>query len=253
MINHIQYAWKRCQIWLGRIAVLYGLFEYLITDNCLRLGLSLLALSLSFIIPFIYSFKNEFPVKVEGKSKVSLKFGNLFDEDCIVVTTTIYFDIQPTGEIISDESLLGHFVKKYCEDNGASLEKKLQGKLKKDKNCNFKPVEYGHFLKEEVGNKMVYFLAFTDRDPKDQPKDFYVKTLLNFFDTIVKENHGKTICLPLIGDNNNLSDSGFGNSRIAYKSMISMINCFGIINQKSQLNLKIVALPSKRGELIDLL
>ena len=57
---------------------------------------------------------------------------------------------------------------------------------------------------------------------------------------------------PLIGDNNNLSNTGFGSSEIAIISLISAINRFEVRNQQSELKLKIVALPSKRTELINL-
>ena len=99
-------------------------------------------------------------------------------------------------------------------------------------------------------DSIVYFLAFTDRVKSQQPEDFYIKTTQKFFRTICDENHGKRICLPLIGDNNNISDSGFTSSEVCFQSLIAMINNFEIVNQRSELKLKIVALPEKRSELI---
>ena len=67
------------------------------------------------------------------------------------------------------------------------------------------------------------------------------------------ENHGKTISIPLFGDNNNLSDSGFSNSEMSFKSLMAMVNNFEIVNQRSELKVRIVALQKKRSELINVL
>lgn len=57
--------------------------------------------------------------------------------------------------------------------------------------------------------------------------------------------------MPLLGDNNNLSDSGFSNSETSFRNLVAMINNFEIMNQRSELKLKIVILPQKRSELIN--
>lgn len=77
--------------------------------------------------------------------------------------------------------------------------------------------------------------------------------MMNFFSQLVEENHGKTVCMPLIGANNNLSDTGFDDTRVAFQNFVAMVNCFGIVNQRSELKLKIIALPEERKNLIDLL
>ena len=94
-------------------------------------------------------------------------------------------------------------------------------------------------------------MVLTDRNKSDQPEDFYIKSIQTFLKKLLDENHGKTIAIPLFGDNNNLSNSGFSDSRITFKSLMAMINDFEIVNQRSELKLKIVALPEKRSELID--
>ena len=134
--------------------------------------------------------------------------------------------------------------------------KLLMSGLKFGKKCckltidnNILPAQYGEYVKENVNGKTVYFLVFTDRNKSNQPAGFYIQAVQGFFNRIVNENHGKIICMPLLGDNNNLSDSGFSNSETSFRNLVAMINNFEIMNQRSELKLKIVILPQKRSEL----
>ena len=204
-----------------------------------------------FFIPLLSSYvKKEFAVKTMGNSKVSSVFGNLFDEDYIVITTNRYYDINPTGEYISEDSVLGMFVQTFCNDI-EELEERLKSHLERDSDNNILPAQYGEYVKENVNGKTVYFLVFTDRNKSNQPAGFYIQAVQGFFNRIVNENHGKIICMPLLGDNNNLSDSGFSNSETSFRNLVAMINNFEIMNQRSELKLKIVILPQKRSELIN--
>ena len=253
MINHIKYASSRYLFWLGIFATAIGVIAIVPISEKQALPIVIICFIVPFIIPFIASgVKKDFVIRGTGKSKISFRFGDLFDEECIVITTNRYYDINPTGEHIAPNSLLGKFVKEYCESPDL-LECELKKELKRDKNNNIIPAKYGEYIRKEIKGKMVYFLAFTDRKKSDQPKDFYIKAVQGFFKSIVNENHGKTICIPLLGDNNNLSDSGFCNSETTLKNMFAMISYFGIINQRSELKLRIVALPEKRTELINVL
>jgi len=206
---------------------------------------------LSFLIPFLSSLgKKSYNIKTIGNSKVSVEFGDLFDEDCFVVTTTRNFDVDPTGEFISETSLLGAFVHKFYRENVADLENEIRQKLQLDHNSSIKPMNFGDSVSITNDNKLVYLMAFTDREKKKQPKDFYLKSIRKLLDTVSQANHGKTIAFPLFGDNNNLSNTGFSSSEIAFESLISMINEFGIENPTYTLKIKIVILPSKRSDVI---
>jgi hypothetical protein len=179
-----------------------------------------------------------------------LLFGDLFKEECVVITTNNYFDISPTGEYISRESLIGSFVTEFCSNNITELEHELKSNLQHDSSNQIIPAEYGNYIKKTIAGKIVYFLVFTDRQKTNQPDDFYIRTLQTFFKSLVNENHGKTIALPLLGNNNNLSNSGFTNSETSFVNLMTMINCFEITNQRSELKLKIVAQPNERANLI---
>lgn len=220
---------------------------------CDQLAITVVVLCfvLPLLIPFFASFiKKEFTIKTIGKAKVCSIFGNILDEDYIVITTNRYYDINPTGEYISEDSVLGIFVRNYC-DNIGELEESLKAHLERDGDGNIIPAQYGEYVKREVCGKTVYFLVFTDRNKCDQPADFYIQAVQGFLNRIVNENHGKTICMPLLGDNNNLSDSGFSTSEMSFNNLVAMINSFEIVNQRSELRLKIVILPQKRSELIN--
>lgn len=253
MINHIKYAILRYSFWINIFAMLIGIIAILPICGCLAVVLVILCFALPFIIPFVASYRRQiFTIKTTGKSKVSFCFGDLCDEDYIVMTTNRYYDINPDGEYISDESLLGIFLKRYCS-NIVELEESLKAQLRKDENNNIIPAEYGEYIKKKVDGRTVYFLVFTDRYKSDQSEDFYIKTVQGFFNGIVNENHGKTICISLLGGNNNLSNSGFPDLGIALRSLLAMISNFEIVNQRSELRLKIVALPEQRSELIDVI
>lgn len=249
--NHIKYAISRYSIWLSVCATIIGIVAIIPICNQLAIIIVIFCFVLPFLIPLIASYlTKEFTIKTIGNAKVSTFFGDLNDEDYVVITTNRYYDINPTGEYISEDSLLGMFVQKFC-NNISELEESLKAHLERDANNNIIPAQYGEYVKKEISGKTVYFLAFTDRNKCDQPADFYIQAVQGFFNRIVNENHGKTIYIPLLGDNNNLSDSGFSNSEISFRNLVAMINYFEIVNQRSELKLKIVILPQKRSELIN--
>lgn len=253
MMNHIKYAKNKYWNWFGKLATVMGIIAVFPLCRIMAIIIVACCFVLAFIIPFIASFiKRTFKIKTIGKSNVTFGFGNLFDEECFVVTTNRYFDVNPTGEYIATNSLLAEFVRRFFPKNVTQLEKKIKEKLLKDEDENIVlPCEYGYSVKIQHKEKLIYFLAFTDRKKSDQPEDFYVQTLQTFLKNVADENHGKTICVPLFGNNNNLSDSGFSNSEISFKSLMAMINNFEIVNQRSELKLKIVALPEERSDLIE--
>lgn len=253
MINHIKYALNKYFCLLGKIATVIGILKILPNNGvALENSIVIFCFVLAFVIPFLDSYKRRtFKLKTVGKSNVLFAFGDLFNEECFVITTNRHFDVDPTGEYISDGSVLGKFVNEYFRNNANKLEDLIKTELYKDKGGNSAPFEYGKSVKIQLEGKVIYFLAFTDRNKADQPEDFYIQAIQTFFETIINENHGKTIAVPLLGDNNNLSNSGFSNSEMSFTSLIAMINNFEIVNQRSELKLKIVALPEKRSELIN--
>ncbi len=251
MINHIKYALSRYPFWITWFATIIGIVAIFQFDFVVSVLIVSACFLLPFIIPFVASYKKDvFELKTLGKTKVSLLFGNLFKEECLVITTNNYFDINPTGEFISSESLIGNFVTEFCSQNVTELENELKSNLHRDSSNQIIPAEYGHYFKKTISGKIVYFLVFTDRQKTNQPDDFYIKTLQTFFNSIVNENHGKTIALPLLGNNNNLSNSGFSTTETSFVNLMTMINCFEITNQRSELKLKIVAQPNERANLI---
>ncbi len=251
MINHIKYAFSRYPFWITWFATIIGIVAIFQFNFIASVLIVLACFLLPFIIPFVASYKKDlFELKTLGKTNVSLIFGNMFDEECVVITTNNYFDINPTGEFISRESLIGNFVTEFCSDNITELELELKSNLQRDSSNQIIPADYGHYIKKTIAGKIVYFLVFTDRQKTNQPDDFYIRTLQSFFKSLVNENHGKAIALPLLGNNNNLSNSGFTNSETSFVNLMTMINCFEITNQRSELKLKIVAQPNERVNLI---
>lgn len=255
MMSYIKYAKAQYVHWLGLFATILGVVAILPISECLSIIIVISCLVLAFIIPFLEAvFKNGFKLKTVGKSNITFSFGNLFNEECFVVTTNRNFDVNPTGQYIAEGSLIGAFVEKFFPNNVSDLEDLIREQLIKINNYSDTDVyEYGTCIKINLDRKIVYFMAFTDRKKENQPENFYEKAIQAFFTSIKNENHGKTIAVPLLGDNSNLSNSGFQNAEISFKSLITMINCFEIANQRSELKLKIVALPGTRAEIINCL
>jgi hypothetical protein len=249
--NHIKYTLSRYPYWFSGFSLVFGIITVISEKKEVNVALVIICVIFPFIIPFIGSItKKSFKLKTSGKTDISISFGDLFQEDCFVVTTNNYYDIVPDGNHIAPDSLLGMFINQYCSNNAQALDAELKSQLLHNSNNDIIPADYGDFYKKTIDGKIVYFLVFTDRQSDKQPTDFYIQTLTSFFGKIVNENHGKTIAIPLIGNNNNLSDSGFTNSEMSFMSLMTMVNCFEITNQRSTLKLKIVALPEERAELI---
>ena len=253
MKNYIKYAFSKYLYWLGIFGLILGVVAIVDIKECIAICIVVSILVLSFFIPFLEAiFRREFKLETIGKSNISLKFGDLFNEECFVITTNLYFDVDPTGEYISKNSLLGSFVEKYFHNNVLELENLINLELSRIKDDDsVEKFDYGTWIKINYNEKIIYFLAFTDRFKVDQPDDFYEKTIQRFLKTIINENHGMTISVPVFGDCNNLSDSGFSSTEIAFKSFIAMINNFEIVSQRSERKIRIVALPEKQAELIN--
>lgn len=256
MIHHIKYALSKYTDWFSCLATIIGVIAIFPLEKWLAITVILCCCTLAFLIPFVSSFsKNEFEIKTIGNSDVSVQFGDLFEEECFMVTTNRHFDVDPDEGFITGTSLLGLFVDKFYHNNIGELKQTIRNNsnITVDSNNNIKSTSYGKTILFQKDGKMIYLMAFTDRKKSDQPKDFYVKAMSGFLKEISEANHGKTIAIYLIGDNNNLSNTGFSSSEVAFESLISMINSFGIQNLQTTLKLKIVILPNKRSELIEVI
>lgn len=247
MKNHIIYAKDEYWGWFGKLATVIGIIAIFPLCRCMAIIVIAFCFAFAFIIPFVTALvKRNFKIKTMNKSNISFRFGDLFDEECFVVTTNRYFDVNPTGDYIAENSLLAEFVRKFFPNNVTQLEQMIKEKLPKDEDNNIiLPSDYGASVKIQYSGKLIYFLAFTDRYKSNQPEDFYVQAVQSFLKKMADENHGKTISIPLFGDNNNLSDSGFSNSEMSFKSLMAMVNNFEIVNQRSELKVRIVALQKK--------
>lgn len=158
MMNHIKYAISRYSFWLSVFATIIGIIAVIPICDCIAIFAVILCFVLPFIIPFLSSYrKQKFTIKTMGKSKIDFEFGDLFNEDYIVITTNRYYDINPTGQYISDDSLLGMFVQKFCSNHIAELEESLKAQLRRDARNNIIPAQYGEYIKKEIAEKTVYF------------------------------------------------------------------------------------------------
>lgn len=254
--KHLKYASSRFSHWIAKFSVLIGILAVIPLQNylsCLALICIVLAIfALAFIIPLVGSYiLKEFRISTIGKSTVTLKFDDLLEQDCFVITTNLNFDVEPDEKYISSLSLLAKFVKMYYPNDISLLKQEIQKQLSVPKNRQIKPRDYGTTVRIDKESKIIYLMAFTDRNKNDQPEDFYITSIREFFKTIANENHGRVVSVPLFGNNNNLSNSGFMSKSMALESLLTMIHVFEIENQRSELKFQIVVLPEDRAEIID--
>ena len=251
MKNHLKYALSKYTYWFTGFATIIGVIALVPVCTPIAITIVIACFLLPFIIPLVISYtKKEFRIKTIGYSSITVAFGDLFDEECFVVTTNRNFDIVPDGKYVADTSVLGLFVQRFFQNETNKLQKLISSQLSLNENREIIPEKYGKTINVSIQNKLVYFMAFTDREKSKQPKDFYLKSMREFLKELSKANHGKIISIPLIGNNNNLSDTGFHSCEMTFESIITMINEFEIENPRSELKLRIVVLPKNRAEII---
>lgn len=250
-MNYIKYAFSRYSNWFSAFATIIGVIAIFPLCKPLAILVIIVCVLGAFIIPLLISLiKKDFSIKVIGNSKVSVHFGDLLEEDCFLITTNRNFDVDPDGKFISESSLLGLFVNNFFRDNIDEIKQIVKDNLELDDEGKVKLVPYGKTILFRKNEKTIYLMAFTDRKKSTQPKDFYYKAIKGFLKEVSDANHGKTIAIPLLGNNNNLSNTGFDNSIMSFESLIAIINTYGIENPNAELKIKIVILPNKRSELI---
>ena len=160
MKKHIKYALSRYSLWFSRLAMIIGVIAIIQIQQTVAIITVIVCILLAFVIPFLESFiKKEFEMKVVGNSRVTLSFGDLFNEDCFVITTNRNFDVNPTGEYIAEESLLGKFVKKFYNNRISELEKKIREQLSTDDANRIKRENFGKAVKIIANDKIIYLLA----------------------------------------------------------------------------------------------
>lgn len=249
---HFKYAWLRFPIWVTWFSAIIGFLSLISFQFYCSIFIILGSIVLSYTIPFCFSFFiKEYQIITTGKSTVTLLFGNILEQDCFVITTNRYFDVEPDDNYISPLSLLAKFVNNYYPDKISLLEQDIRKQLKVRKNSQINPRDYGTTVRIDNESKIIYLMAFTDRDKNDQPEDFYITSIRAFLRFIANENHGRVVSVPLFGSNNNLSNSGFMSKSMALESLLAMIKLFEIENQRSELKIQIVVLPEDRAEIID--
>lgn len=255
-MNHLKYAWHRYSFWLSWLSVFIGIAAIIPFPEQWSVAVPIVIVTIcflsAFIIPFLGSFlKKDFSITTIGKSTISLQFGSIFEQDCFVVTTNRNFDVIPDDNYISRTSLLAKFVDMFYPNDLTPLINEIESQLGTNSDGTIKRQQYGKTIHIDKNSKIVYLMAFTDRQKTDQPDDFYIKAIRAFLKEIANSNHGRTISIPLFGSNNSLSNSGFTDDSIALESLVTMIKLFEIENQRTQLKIQIVVLPEKRADIID--
>lgn len=255
-MNHIKYACYRYPFWIGWLSVIIGIVAIIPFPEQWSISVPIVIVAIcflsAFIIPLLGSFlKKEYSIATIGKSTISLRFDSLFEQDCFVVTTNRNFDVTPDDHYISRTSLLAKFVDAYYPNSLSSLITEISSQLETNNDGTIKRQQYGKTIHFNKDSKIIYLMAFTDRQKSDQPDDFYIKAIRGFLKEVSDSNHGRTICVPLFGSNNTLSNSGFANYSVALESIVTMIKLFEIENQRSELKIQIVVLPETRNDIID--
>ena len=194
-MNHFKYARHRYSYWLGWLSVLIGIVAIIpFPEQCpitVPIAIVSFCFILAFIIPFVGSFvKTEYSIATIGKSNISLRFGSIFEQECFAVTTNRNFDVIPDETYISSTSLLAKFVNAFYPNDISSLINEIASKLETNNDGTIKRQQYGKTIQINKDSKIVYLMAFTDRDKNNQPDDFYIKAIRGFLKEI--SNSGMT-------------------------------------------------------------
>lgn len=143
-----------------------------------------------------------------GNTKITVKFGDLFDEEGLkVISCNEFFDSQVDGALISSKTLHGKVMTEYITDISD-----FDQKLISDDSCNNRIIErdviraIGKHNRYQLGTCFRYngfiFVAFTkfDDDNKaylDLPS--YMFGLSNMWDEINRVYGGNNIVVPFVG------------------------------------------------------
>ena len=126
-----------------------------------------------------------------------MRFGSLFEQECFVVTTNRNFDVTPDAHYISSTSLLAKFVDAFYPNDITSLKNEIASQLGTNNDGSIKRQQYGKTIQINKESKIIYLMAFTDRNKNNQPDDFYIKAIRGFLKEISNSNHGMTVSIPL--------------------------------------------------------
>ena len=101
MNNHFKYALSKYTYWFTGFATIIGVIAIVPVCTPIAIAIVIACFILPLIIPLIVSYiKNEFRIKTIGHSRVTVAFGDLFDEECFVITTNRNFDVNPDGKYV---------------------------------------------------------------------------------------------------------------------------------------------------------
>ena len=174
-----------------------------------------LSVSISCVIALlIVKLPHHLKKKIAGtNTQVEIIFGDIFEsKDGAVIPFNNFYDTK-LGEIVSENSLHGKYIRKFflSDDKREELNKTLQEKLAdidsqvndlKSRGSN-KEYPIGTCVKTRQGEQDFYLLAFAKTDPRTLKAtadiNILLKSLEGLWDHLKTRGEGKNIGIPLIG------------------------------------------------------
>jgi len=170
-----------------------------------------------FFIAFVYALftirsKNKIHLKLSGKVKATVFYGDLFKaEEVIVIPVNEYFDTKVDDIVVSSKTIHGIFVRNFFGGDEADLKKQINKGL-----ANYEPLEVnserfsgnkkryplGTVCEVTKNNKIFYLVAFTrfnENHRAEVKNSEYQRVLCDLFSFIEQNSQGRKINIPLIG------------------------------------------------------
>lgn len=147
-------------------------------------------------------------ITIDG-SDVIVKVGDLFEEEGYkAIAFNEYFDTQVDGEIISEKSLNGIFIKKHLSESLLELDEYIRLKSKADDilDPNFVRSNGGKTIKYKISSIVVYndylltaFSKFDEHNNARLSMPEYIEFLINFWDRVNRVYAQESVSVPIFG------------------------------------------------------
>jgi hypothetical protein len=145
------------------------------------------------------------------QTKLTIKFGNVFDENADVVVAVNEFFDGALGQVVSPESVHGQFISRYYNSTEAEFRQAVDPLLSSFQGSQLAravqpdlsfPV--GTTVKVSIGQKNAYLVALTTTDLQTHKATTTVGglwiALTNTLDSVHHLNNGRSLAMPLIGN-----------------------------------------------------
>jgi hypothetical protein len=169
-----------------------------------------------FLLCVLFAFLKEMPkhkisLPISKKYNIDIYYGDILENDGVVIPFNEYFDTIVDREIISPSSLNGKFINKFFDGNLFELDQMIDNSLsdvsfeinQNRKSGKLKKYPLGTVCKIFVRNNVFYLVALTHFNNSNKAyvsNKEYKKVIIDVIEYIKEHSQGEKVSIPLIGD-----------------------------------------------------